>query len=253
MSNEDVRRHSERLQTLLLHPPHTTASSDKTLIVIGSGPGIGRSVTTLFATKRYNNVALIARRAEQLKLEQKAVEEAVAGVKVKTYAVDVADSEALLKALDDIEAQLGKPECIYYNAARVRPSELLTHDVKDIEYDFKINVSALYTVTQREIPHLIELAKQDQKAMPSIVVTSSVLPQHPVPQFFALSLVKAAQRNLVQSLSMTYASQGVHLGLINVGGQVSPEHETLNPTNAAPKAWDWFAKSREEPTFEVLI
>ncbi|KKY32255.1 putative short-chain alcohol [Diaporthe ampelina] len=230
------------------------ASSDKTLVVIGSGPGIGRSVTTLFATKRYNNVALIARRADQLGLEQKAVEEAVgSGVRVKTYAVDVVDSSALLKALDDVEAQLGKPECIFYNAARVLPSELLTHDVKDVEYDFKINVSALYTVAQREIPHLLELAKQDNKALPSIIVTSSLLPQHPIPQLFALSLVKAAQRSLVQSLSLTYASQGVHLGLINVGGPVSPEHETWNPANIATKAWDWFAKSREEPTFEVLI
>lgn len=117
----------------------------------------------------------------------------------------------------------------------------------------QINVSALYTVAQREIPHLLELANQDKKAFPSVVVTSSILPQHPVPQFFALSLVKASQRNLVQSLSLTYASQGIHLGLINVGGQVSPEHETWNPTNIAAKAWDWFDKSRAEPTFEVLI
>lgn len=118
------------------------ASSGKTLFVIGSGPGIGRSVTMLFATKRYTNVALIARRAEQLELEKKAVEEAVgAGVNVKMYAVDVVDSEALLKALDDIEAQLGKPECIFYNAARVLPSELLTHDVKDVEYDFKVSIA----------------------------------------------------------------------------------------------------------------
>lgn len=111
-------------------------------------------------------------------------------------------------------------------------------------------------VAQREIPHLIELAKQDNKALPCIIVTSSVLPQHPIPQLFALSLVKAAQRNLMQSLSLTYASQGVHFGLINVGGPVSPEHETWNSTNStniAEKAWDWFAKSKEEPTFEVLI
>lgn len=120
------------------------APSDKTLTVIGSGPGIGRSVTTLFATKRYGNVALIARRAEQLKLEQKTIEEAVAGVNVKTYAVDVVDSEALLKVLDDIDAQLGKPECIFYNAARVRPSELLTHDVRDIDYDFKVSLSLVF-------------------------------------------------------------------------------------------------------------
>lgn len=115
------------------------AALNKTLFVIGSGPGIGRAVTTLFATKRYNKVALIARRAEQLSLEQKAVEDAVGSqVKVKTYAVDVVDSEALLKALGDAEAAFGKPECVFYNAARVLPSELLSHDVKDIEYDFKV-------------------------------------------------------------------------------------------------------------------
>lgn len=108
-------------------------------------------------------------------------------------------------------------------------------------------------MAQKEIPHLIELAKQDDKALPSIIVTSSLLPQHPIPQLFALSLVKAAQRNLMQSLSLTYASQGVHLGLINVGGPVSPEAETWNPTNIAAKAWEWFEKSREEPTFEVVI
>lgn len=62
--------------------------------------------------------------------------------------------------------------------------------------------------------------------MPSIIVTSSILPQQPIPQLFVLSLVKAAQRNLMQSLSLAYASQGVHLGLINVGGPVSPENET---------------------------
>lgn len=115
------------------------AASNKTLFVIGSGPGIGRSVTTLFATKRYSHVALIARRAEQLSVEQKALEEAVGSdVKVKTYAVDVVDSEALLKVLEEAEAALGKPEVVFYNAARVLPSALLSHDVKDMEYDFRV-------------------------------------------------------------------------------------------------------------------
>lgn len=119
------------------------ASNSKTIIVIGSGPGNGRAVTTLFAKKRYKNVALIARRPEQLNLDQKAVEEAVGdAVTVKTYAVDVVDSDALLKALDEIDAQFGKPECIFYNAARVLPSRLLTHDVKDIEYDFKVSIAS---------------------------------------------------------------------------------------------------------------
>jgi NAD(P)-dependent dehydrogenase (short-subunit alcohol dehydrogenase family) len=92
------------------------ASKGKALIVIGSGPGNGRAVTTLFAKNRYNNVTLIARRSEQLKPDQKAVEEAAGvHVNVKTYAVDVFDSDTLLKTLEYIDAQLGKPECIFYN------------------------------------------------------------------------------------------------------------------------------------------
>lgn len=80
-----------------------------------------------------------------------------------------------------------------------------------------------------------------------------MLPQNPIPQLFALSLVKAAQRNLAQSLNMTYGPQGIHVGLINVGGPVSPEDKVWNPTNIACKAWDWFLQSKDKPTFEVLI
>ena len=117
------------------------AGSDRTLVVIGSGPGIGRSVTALFASKRYSNVALIARRAEKLEEEEAALKQAVGEhINVKTFAVDVVDTEALLKALADAESHFGKAECIFYNAARVLPSQLLTHEAKEIEYDFKVSL-----------------------------------------------------------------------------------------------------------------
>jgi NAD(P)-dependent dehydrogenase (short-subunit alcohol dehydrogenase family) len=117
-------------------------TEDKHLVLIGVGPGIGRSVACLFASERYNRVSLIARRAAQLEVERDAVLQATVGsdVDVKTYAVDVADKEALLRALADAERIFGKPECIYYNAARVVPSKLLSHDVDEIEYDFKVRV-----------------------------------------------------------------------------------------------------------------
>ncbi|KAF6814679.1 short-chain dehydrogenase reductase sdr [Colletotrichum sojae] len=225
----------------------------KTLLVIGAGPGIGRSVAALFAKNRYRNVALIARRESQLELEKKAVEDAVGPEgKVRTYAVDVVDAAALSKALDAADAELGKPECVFYNAARVLPSELLTHEASEIEHDFKINVSALYAVSKRYISHLVSLTS-DADASPALLVTSSRLPQDPIPQVFALSLVKAAQRNLVQSLRMTYESQGVHVGLIVVGGPVAEDHATLNPGNIAERTWEWFEGIKESPSLEVNI
>ncbi|KAK0702177.1 hypothetical protein B0H67DRAFT_500336 [Lasiosphaeris hirsuta] len=228
--------------------------SNRTILVLGAGPGIGRNVTSLFASKRYNNVVLIARRADSLEVEKKAVEEAVGSrVTVKTYAVDTTNTEDLLGALDDADAAFGKPEVVFYNAARVLPSELFAHPVEDIEYDLRINVSALYTISQRYIPHLVELAKVDVWSRPALIVTSSGLPQNPVPQLFALSLAKAAQRNLVQSLSLTYTPEGVHVGVINVTGPVTPEDKIRNPSNIARKTWEWFEGARWKPSFEVEI
>lgn len=94
--------------------------------------------TKLFASKRYDHVVLIARRADQLEAEKLAVEEGT-DAKVKTFAIDVTDTDALNKALDAADAAFGKPEFVYYNAARVVPSQLLSHDVKEIEYDMKVS------------------------------------------------------------------------------------------------------------------
>ncbi|KAK4101300.1 NAD(P)-binding protein [Parathielavia hyrcaniae] len=245
--------------------------SAKTLLVVGSGPGIGRAVTTLFASKRYTNVVLIARRAESLAAEKAAVEQTVGPqLNVRTYAVDITDSAALGKALDDADAALGKPECVFFNAARVLPSALLEHDVKEIEYDFKITVSALYLLAQRYMPHLISLANTNTSSSsssssssspssspspstkPALLVTSSALPLEPIPQLFALSLTKAAQRNLVQSLHMTYAPKGVHVGVVHVaGGPVSPADPVWNPGNIAVRTWEWFEGRKGK--FEVVI
>lgn len=114
----------------------------------------------------------------------------------------------------------------------------------------QINVSALYVLAQRYVPHLVSLAKADPAAKPALLVTSSALPLQPIPQLFALSLVKAAQRNLVQSLNMTYAPEGVHVGVINVAGIVSPDESERNPANIAAKTWEWFETGKE---FEVVI
>ena len=130
--------HSPSSNTQLSAMGSRAAADNRTLLVLGAGPGIGRSVTTLFASKRYNKVALIARRAEQLRAEKEAVESAVPGVRVEIYAVDLTNTDALTAVLDQADSAFGKPEAVFYNAARVVPSELFVHPVEDIEYDFKV-------------------------------------------------------------------------------------------------------------------
>lgn len=102
------------------------------------------------------------------------------------------------------------------------------------------------------MPHLLDLAEMKPYFKPAFIVTSSMLPVEPMPDLFALSLAKAAQRNLVKSLSMTYGPHGVHIGVINVAGFVSPEDKVTNPNNIAQKTWEWF-DTRGNAPFEVRI
>lgn len=59
----------------------------------------------------------------------------------------------------------------------------------------------LYTAAQWAVPIL---GKKEVEDKPSFFVTSSLLWKRPFPMYFSLSLVKTSQRNLVQSLVMSY-------------------------------------------------
>jgi len=73
----------------------------------------------------------------------------------------------------------------------------------------------------------------------------------PFPMFFSLSLVKASQRNLVESLRLSFP--GVHVALLNVGGQVSKEDKYLNPTAIAEKFWELYAQEKEAWTLDLDV
>lgn len=82
-------------------------------------------------------------------------------------------------------------------------------------------------------------------------MTGTFLSRDPVPQLFTLSLVKAAQRNFVQSLAQVYGPKDVHVGMLRVMGVVDPAAKTLSPNEIAVKAWELFDEPRGKKTFEI--
>jgi NAD(P)-dependent dehydrogenase (short-subunit alcohol dehydrogenase family) len=88
---------------------------------------------------------------------------------------------------------------------------------------------------------------------PAFLVTSSLLPVTPFPDWFALSMTKAAQANLVKSLERAFSSRGIHVGLVVIWGIVSTESTGLNPGNIAEQAWKLYSQRREEWTTQVTV
>lgn len=114
----------------------------KTLVVLGSGPGIGVGIAQNFSVRGFTHVALVSRNADRLKEDEDKVLDAVQErgytCQVKTWVCDLTDSAQLKKVLGEIES-FGSLECVLYNAARVSGKPPLEENVEDIERDFKVN------------------------------------------------------------------------------------------------------------------
>lgn len=122
-----------------------TSFQDSTLVVIGSGPGIGSAVAAIFAQEGFDKIALLSRNATRLEQDRQAVEEAAQAanrdVSVGTWAVDITDTAAYQDVLGRVSS-FGTLECILFNAARVKTSDLMEEPVEELEYDFKVSSRA---------------------------------------------------------------------------------------------------------------
>jgi NAD(P)-dependent dehydrogenase (short-subunit alcohol dehydrogenase family) len=68
-----------------------------------------------------------------------------------------------------------------------------------------------------------------------------------------LSLAKAAQFNLAQSLAQVYNPQGIHVGVVVVGGVVQDSNPRLNAKNIAMQTWGFYDQPKDLQTFAVEI
>ncbi|KAF2773873.1 NAD(P)-binding protein [Teratosphaeria nubilosa] len=223
----------------------------KTLIVLGSGPGIGLAVAKTFSVRGFTHVALVSRNEERLKGEWDEVLEAVRErgyvCQVKTWTCDLVDFEQLRKTLKEIEG-FGGVECVFFNAARVAGRPPLEEGTEQMERDFRLTNLALYETAKWALP-LLKNAPSDHS--PSFFVTStSQLWKEPVYDLVSLSMVKSAQRALVLSLHHKFGKD-VHVALVSVGGVVSPE-KNLSPENIAQSVWELYKQERGKWEREVV-
>lgn len=123
--------------------------SSKTLVVLGSGPGIGVGVASRFAVSGFSHIALVARNAKRLAEDEDKVLSAIQkrgySCQVKTWTCDLTDSTQLHKTLEAVQG-FGQLECVLYNAARVAGRPPLEETLDNIESDFRVRSNPEYQV-----------------------------------------------------------------------------------------------------------
>lgn len=116
----------------------------RTLILFGAGPGIGSNVAAALASSgTIQHVVLVGRNSERLsKTDVPFVQAAAPSVKIDILRADLSDLDALPGVLAQLDAltQGEDVEVVYYNAARIQPTDpVLDVDVKEIDEDFRVS------------------------------------------------------------------------------------------------------------------
>ncbi len=199
-------------------------------VIIGAGPGIGRSVALRFAREGLP-ITLIAR--SEATLDPLAAEIGTA----LALTADVTDEKALKTALDTAAREHGEPDVVVYNAAIIQadaPGEL---SVERHLAAWSVNVVGAITTAAHVAPGMAA------RGAGTIVVTGGM--PDAVPAYTSLSLGKAGVRALVSLLDTEFGPSGVHVATVTVAGQVA-KNTAFDPDDIAEHNWRLHSQPRED-------
>jgi NAD(P)-dependent dehydrogenase (short-subunit alcohol dehydrogenase family) len=209
-------------------------------VIIGVGPGIGRSVAVRLA-KEGLPIGLIAR--SEANLHAVADEVAAVGVPVLAVPADSTDQDGQNAALDRFIDRYGVPGVLVHNTARIRadrPGEL---SVQGHMEAWAVNVVGALNAAAHVAPAMAE------RGNGTIIITGGM--PEPKPQYVSLSLGKAGVRTLVTLLDQEYGPAGVHVASVTVAGAVAPG-TAFDPDDIAEHYWRLHTQPRDRWEHEVL-
>jgi NAD(P)-dependent dehydrogenase (short-subunit alcohol dehydrogenase family) len=210
-------------------------------VVIGAGPGIGRSVALRYAREGLP-VALEARSRATVDAAAAAVERL--GVQAVPLTADSADETALRTALDTATDRLGHPDVVVYNAAVIRADTVGGLSARGHLDTWAVNVVGALTAAAHVLPGMA------RRGGGSFIVTGGM--PEPKRRYVSLSLGKAGVRTLVALLDEEYGPAGVHVATITVSGVVAPG-TAYDPDDIADLYWRLHVQHRETWEREVVV
>ena len=213
------------------------------IVIIGARPGISHGVAKKFGKEGYK-IALIAR--NEKKLKQQVTELQEDGIFAFYAAGDVSDENSLKSALAKVRDAEGHASMILYNAAGFSVKDILEQDWETIRQTMDTSVGGYFNLMKTVLPYCIGHNKG------KLFVTGGGFALQGDPQWTALSVGKAALRNLVQAFQKKVEGTNVHIAQLTVCGYVNPQDEKYSPKAIADQYWKLYNQKPGEFEGEVI-
>lgn len=220
-----------------------TTLPHKTALIVGAGAGISASLARTLSSAGLD-VALAARNTDKLG-------PLAAETGAKTFAADAADPDAVARLFSEVEAALGAPDVVIYNASRALRGPLLDLDPALVAQSLAVNALGAFHVVQQAARRMLPQGRG------AILLTGATAGIKGFARSAPFAMGKFALRGLAQSAAREFGPQGIHVAHFVVDGGVRSatrpdvDDRTLDPDAIAQAYLDVLRQPRNAWTFEV--
>jgi len=220
----------------------------RTALIVGTGPGVSASAARALSAAGLK-VALAARNVEKLRaLADETGAEA--------FAVDAADPAAVAGLFEAVEARIGVPEVVLYNAAARVRGQIVELDPEAVRHAIEVSAFGGFLVVQQAAKRLVP------RGAGAILLTGATASVKGFPLSSAFAMGKFALRGLAQSAARELAPKGIHVAHFIIDGGVRsatrPDpadrpDSTLDPDAVAQAYLDVLRQHRSAWSWEVEL
>jgi NAD(P)-dependent dehydrogenase (short-subunit alcohol dehydrogenase family) len=187
----------------------------RTALIIGVGSGLSASLARIFA-KSGLKVALAARRADQLAT----LAQEVGG---KSFTCDAMDRSQVTKLFGDVEAALGAPDVVVYNASYRTRGPFVELDPEEVKKSLLVTAYAGFLVAQEAAKRMLP------NRHGAIFFTGASASVKGYAQSAPFAMGKFALRGLAQSMARELSPHGIHIGHVVIDGGIKSERRPDSP------------------------
>lgn len=214
----------------------------KTLLSIGTGPGMGYETALRFAREGVR-VVLSARREDKIRAMAEYLK--TQGYDADYLYVDASDIASINKLIATVEKEIGPIDVLHYNAAAMRNESISTQPPGTFISDLAVNIGGALASIQATLPEM------EKRGTGTILLTGGGFALAPSPDYLSLSIGKAGIRNLTLGLFESLKSKGIHIASVTVSSLVSPESQEAK--GAGEAFWQLYSQPESDWTAEVTF
>ena len=180
----------------------------KFAVITGADSGIGKAVAIAYAREGADVLISYLDEHEDAKDTASLVE--AAGRRAVLVSGDLSKPEHCREVIATAVKEFGRIDVLVSNAAYQMTHETV-EEIPDEEWDYTIatNLSAFFHLTKAALPHMHEGA--------SIIGTTSINSDTPVPQLLPYDVTKAGIANMVAALAQLLADRGIRANSVAPG------------------------------------